>query len=83
MHADYGLPASYTKFGKVIEGQDVVDEIAEVATNSKDKPTSHSSNRKQLQKKPKNKLNLPKRRQNSLMNRPNSPSQVKKKRWQL
>ena len=38
MHADYGLPASYTKFGKVIEGQDVVDEIAEVATNSKDKP---------------------------------------------
>ncbi len=38
MHADYGLPASYTKFGKVIEGQDVVDEIAEVATNAKDKP---------------------------------------------
>lgn len=38
MHKDYGLPASYTKFGKVIEGQDVVDKIAEVDTNSSDKP---------------------------------------------
>ena len=38
MHQDYPLPPSYTKFGKVIEGQDIVDEIAEVETNSSDKP---------------------------------------------
>jgi cyclophilin family peptidyl-prolyl cis-trans isomerase len=38
MHIDYPLPPSYTKFGKVIEGQDVVDKIAEVETNHKDKP---------------------------------------------
>lgn len=38
MHKDYPLPPSYTKFGKVIEGQDVVDEIAVVDTNSSDKP---------------------------------------------
>ena len=38
MHEDYPLPPSYSKFGKVIEGQDVVDEIATVAKNSNDKP---------------------------------------------
>ena len=38
MHIDYPLPPSYTKFGKVIEGQDVVNAIAEVATNDRDKP---------------------------------------------
>ena len=38
MHNDYPLPPSYTKFGQVIEGQDVVDVIAEVKTNSSDKP---------------------------------------------
>lgn len=38
MHNNYPLPPSYTKFGKVIEGQDVVDAIAEVKTNSSDKP---------------------------------------------
>lgn len=38
MHIDYPLPPSYTKFGKVIEGQDVVDSIAEVATSPNDKP---------------------------------------------
>ena len=38
MHTDYPLPPSYTKFGKVIEGQDVVDQIAEVQVNSSDKP---------------------------------------------
>lgn len=38
MHIDYPLPPSYTKFGRVIEGQDVVDAIAEVATNPNDKP---------------------------------------------
>jgi len=38
MHADYGLPPSYSKFGKVIEGQDVVDAIAKVPRNQSDKP---------------------------------------------
>lgn len=38
MHIDYPLPPSYTKFGKLIEGQDVVDAIAEVQTNQNDKP---------------------------------------------
>ena len=38
MHIDYPLPPSYTVFGKVIEGQDVVDAIANVETNPSDKP---------------------------------------------
>ena len=38
MHIDYPLPASYTKFGKVTEGQDIVNTIAEVETNDNDKP---------------------------------------------
>ena len=38
MHIDYPLPPSYTKFGQVIEGQDVIDAIAEVAVNGSDKP---------------------------------------------
>jgi cyclophilin family peptidyl-prolyl cis-trans isomerase len=38
MHIDYPLPPSYTKFGKVIEGQEVVNAIAEVQTNHRDKP---------------------------------------------
>ena len=38
MHIDYPLPPSYTKFGKVIDGQDVVDKIAMVDRNSNDKP---------------------------------------------
>ncbi len=38
MHIDYPLPPSYTKFGKVIEGQDVVNTIATVARNHNDKP---------------------------------------------
>jgi cyclophilin family peptidyl-prolyl cis-trans isomerase len=38
MHTDYPLPPSYTKFGVVVEGQDVVDAIAEVETNDHDKP---------------------------------------------
>ncbi len=40
MHVDYPLPPSYSKFGRVIEGQDVVDAIAEVETDQRDKPTS-------------------------------------------
>ena len=38
MHADYPLPPSYTKFGQVIEGQDVVDAIATVETDRNDRP---------------------------------------------
>ncbi len=38
MHIHYPLPPSYTKFGKVIEGQDVVNTIATVARNHNDKP---------------------------------------------
>src|SRR6478672_9856668 len=38
MHVDYPLPPNYTKFGKVIEGQDVVDAIATVDRNHNDKP---------------------------------------------
>ena len=38
MHADYGLPPSYTKFGRVIEGQDVVDQIATTPTQPGDRP---------------------------------------------
>lgn len=38
MHVDYPLPPSYTKFGRVLEGHDVVDAIATVARNSNDKP---------------------------------------------
>lgn len=38
MHVDYPLPPSYTKFGRVIEGQEVVDSIAAVQTNQNDKP---------------------------------------------
>ena len=38
MHADYPLPPSYTKFGRVVEGQDVVDKIASVQRNRDDRP---------------------------------------------
>ena len=38
MHVDYPLPPSYTKFGRVIEGQEVVDKIANVQTGQGDKP---------------------------------------------
>ena len=38
MHADYALPPSYTKFGRVIEGQDVVDKIATTPTDRGDRP---------------------------------------------
>ncbi|MEO7672930.1 MAG: peptidylprolyl isomerase, partial [Pyrinomonadaceae bacterium] len=38
MHIDYPLPPSYTKFGRVTEGHDVVDAIAAVERNSNDKP---------------------------------------------
>jgi cyclophilin family peptidyl-prolyl cis-trans isomerase len=40
MHVDYPLPPSYTKFGRVIEGQDVVNAIATTQTGPGDKPFS-------------------------------------------
>jgi cyclophilin family peptidyl-prolyl cis-trans isomerase len=40
MHQDYPLPNAYTIFGKVIEGQEVVDAIATVKTGANDKPIS-------------------------------------------
>jgi cyclophilin family peptidyl-prolyl cis-trans isomerase len=41
MHTDYPLPPSYTKFGRVIEGQDIVNQIASVSTNPNDKPITN------------------------------------------
>jgi len=38
MHVDYPLPPNYTKFGRVIEGQEVVDAIASTQTDRNDKP---------------------------------------------
>ncbi len=38
MHVDYPLPPAYAKFGRVLEGQDVVDAIANVERNQNDKP---------------------------------------------
>jgi cyclophilin family peptidyl-prolyl cis-trans isomerase len=40
MTADYPLPNSYTIFGKVTSGQEVVDEIANVQTGANDKPVT-------------------------------------------
>ncbi|MGB9178785.1 MAG: peptidylprolyl isomerase [Pyrinomonadaceae bacterium] len=40
MHSDYPLPPSYAIFGRVTEGQDIVDAIATTATDRSDKPTS-------------------------------------------
>jgi cyclophilin family peptidyl-prolyl cis-trans isomerase len=40
MHVNYPLPPSYTIFGRVTEGQEVVDAIASVQTGHGDKPVS-------------------------------------------
>jgi cyclophilin family peptidyl-prolyl cis-trans isomerase len=40
MHVDYQLPPSYTIFGRVTEGQDVVNAIATSDTDRSDRPTS-------------------------------------------
>ena len=40
MHADYPLPPSYSIFGNVTDGQDVVDAIATTQTATGDKPVS-------------------------------------------
>ena len=38
MHADYALPPNYTIFGKLVEGEDVVDAIATARTGPQDRP---------------------------------------------
>ncbi len=38
MHVDYRLPPSYTIFGQVVEGQDVVDKIALADRDRSDRP---------------------------------------------
>jgi len=40
MHVDYPLPPSYTIFGRVTEGQDVVNAIATSETGRDDRPVS-------------------------------------------
>ena len=40
MHVDYRLPPSYTIFGRVTEGQDVVNAIATTQTGPGDRPLS-------------------------------------------
>jgi cyclophilin family peptidyl-prolyl cis-trans isomerase len=40
MHADYPLPPNYTIFGRVVDGQDVVDAIASSSTDRNDRPLS-------------------------------------------
>jgi len=40
MHADYALPPNYTIFGRLTEGQDVVNAIATSDTDSSDRPRS-------------------------------------------
>lgn len=40
MHADYPLPPSYTIFGRVTDGLDVVDKIATTKTDSGDRPSA-------------------------------------------
>ncbi len=40
MHVDYPLPPSYTIFGRVTEGQDVVNAIATSQTDRSDRPMS-------------------------------------------
>jgi cyclophilin family peptidyl-prolyl cis-trans isomerase len=38
MHAKNGLPPAYSIFGRVVEGQDVVNKIANTSVNHNDKP---------------------------------------------
>ena len=38
MHVDYPLPPNYTIFGRVTEGQEIVDAIASTATDASDRP---------------------------------------------
>lgn len=43
MHADYPLPPSYTIFGNVVSGQEVVDAIAVTPVGANDRPTDSIS----------------------------------------
>ncbi|MBA3779451.1 MAG: peptidylprolyl isomerase [Chloroflexi bacterium] len=38
MHADYGLPPSYTIFGKLTAGEEVLDQIASAPKGASDRP---------------------------------------------
>ncbi len=38
MHADYGLPPSYTIFGKLTAGEEVLDQIASAPKGANDRP---------------------------------------------
>ena len=40
MHVDYHLPPNYTIFGRVTEGQDIVNSIATTQTDRNDRPLS-------------------------------------------
>ena len=40
MHADYGLPPSYTIFGKLTSGDEVLDAIATAPKGAQDRPTA-------------------------------------------
>ena len=40
MHVDYPLPPKYTIFGRVTEGQNIVDKIANTPTGAGDRPKS-------------------------------------------
>lgn len=40
MLEDYPLPNNYTIFGKVVKGQEIVDQIGQVATGEADRPTT-------------------------------------------
>ncbi|MCC7089455.1 MAG: peptidylprolyl isomerase [Chloroflexi bacterium] len=40
MHADYPLPPSYTVFGKLTSGEDVLDAIATAPTGAQDRPVN-------------------------------------------
>src|SRR4026208_1124228 len=40
MHSDYGLPPNYTIFGRVTEGQEVVDAITTTSVDRNDRPNS-------------------------------------------
>ena len=39
MHADYPLPPNYTIFGKLTDGEEVVDSIADAPKGAQDRPT--------------------------------------------